>query len=106
MGKETVEYESKKVALSRKYPFGTETAKAKVRGVEKEVTVVTVNELTGTDDEALLKNGKEQSIYTEIAMACGLTTDEARKLARADANLISTVMQDFLLDSTEVVLID
>lgn len=105
MGKKAVDYETKKVALTRLYPFGTK-AKAKVRGVEKEVTVVEVQELTGVDDEALLRNGKEQTIYSEIAMACGLTTDEAKSLTRADANLINTVMQDFLFDSTEVVLID
>ena len=104
MAKDTIKYESKKVALSRVYPFG-EIAKARVRGVERDVTVVTVQELTGEDDENLLKQ-KNQSIYSEISVACGLTIEEAKKLTRADAMLIQEVMQGFLYDSAEIELID
>lgn len=99
-----IEYQSKQVVLSRVYPFG-EKKKAKVKGKEKEVTVVTVQELTGADDEALLKQ-ESQSAYAEIAVACGLTIDEARKLARADASLINEVQQGFLFDSEEIELLD
>jgi len=103
MAKDTIQYESKKVALSRVYPFG-ETAKAKVRGVEKDVTVVTVQELTGQDDENLLKQ-ESQSVYAEISASCGLTLDEAKKLSRGDAMLINEVQQSFLCDSEEIELI-
>ena len=98
-----IQYETKQVALSRVYPFG-ETAKAKVKGVEKKVTVLTVNEFTGADDEMLLKQNN-QSVYLEISVACGLTIDEAKKLTRADAMLVQEVMQDFLYDSEEIELI-
>jgi len=99
-----IEYEKKQVVLSRVYPFG-ETKKAKVRGKEKEVTVVTVNELTGADDEVLLKQDS-QSAYAEISVACGLTMEEAKKLSRADASLINQVQQSFLFDSEEIKLLD
>lgn len=99
-----IDYEKREVVLSRVYPFG-EKRKAKVRGKEKEVTVVTVQELTGADDELLLKQ-ESQSAYAEIAVSCGLTIEEARKLARADASLINQVQQGFLYDSEEIELID
>lgn len=99
-----IQYEQRKVILSRLYPFG-EKVKAKVKGKTKEVTVVTVNELTGADDEALLKQDT-QSAYAEIAVACGLTIEEARKLARSDAYVINEVQQSFLFDSAEIVEID
>lgn len=102
MPKTDIIYEKKEVALSRVYPFA-ETKKAKVKGVVKEVSVVTVQELTLSDDETLVKN---ESAYAEIAMACGITIEEARKLARADAHLINQVQQGFLYDSEEIELID
>jgi len=103
MSKE-VEYDKKDVALSRVYPFG-KIKKAKIKGKEKEVTVLTVNEFTGVDDEALMRK-KNPSAYDEIAIACGLTIDESKKLARCDAQLLSEAMQGFLLESEEIELLD
>ena len=97
-------YESKQVVLSRVYPFG-DKRKAKVRGVSKDVTVLTVNELNGLDDEQLLKK-ENPSVYDEIAVSCGLTVEEAKKLTRTDAQLINEVQQGFLYDSAEIELLD
>ena len=97
-------YESKQVVLSRVYPFG-EKRKAKVRGVAKDVTVLTVNELNGLDDEQLLKK-ETPSVYDEIAVSCGLTVEEAKKLTRTDAQLINEVQQGFLYGSEEIELLD
>jgi hypothetical protein len=101
---QNVEYLSKEVVLSRPYPFG-EKKKAKVRGVEKEVSVVTAHELTGADDEALSQQ-ENLNIYHEISASCGLTIEEARQLSRADAQLIQVVLADFLYDSGEIKLLD
>jgi len=97
-------YESKQVVLSRVYPFG-EKRKAKVRGVSKDVTVLTVHELNGIDDEQLLKK-ETPSVYDEIAVSCGLTLEESKKLTRTDAQLINEVQQGFLYGSAEIELLD
>jgi hypothetical protein len=104
MSKANVDYEKRTVVLSRVYPFG-EKKKAKVRGVERDVTVVTVHELNGVDDEQLLKQ-KNPSVYDEIAVSCGITVEEAKKLSRCDAQLINEVQQSFLFDSEEIELLD
>jgi hypothetical protein len=112
MSKIKVQYETKKVALSRVYPFGklgkaiftTRDKNGKKTFKEREITVLTVAELTGVDDENLIKQSN-QSIYREISVACGLTIDEAKTIARADAMLVQKVMQDFLYDSEDIELI-
>ncbi len=104
MAKVEVEYEKKEVVLSRIYPFGIKK-QAKIRGIAKEVTVITINELTGRDDESLLAQ-KNPTVYHEIALSCGLTEDEAKSLARSDVKLITEVQESFLYDSAEIVLID
>jgi len=97
-------YESKQVALSRLYPFG-DKKKATIRKEEREITVLTVNELNGIDDEQLLKKG-QATVYDEISISCGITEKEAASLSRADAQLVNAVQQGFLYDSAEIVLID
>jgi hypothetical protein len=94
-------YEKKEVVLSRVYPFGEKKVKAKVRGKEREVTVLTVNELSGNDDEQLVKV-KNPTVYDEIAISCGLTVADAKSLSRGDAQLVQKVLNDFLYDSEEI----
>jgi len=95
-----------KVLLTREYKdIDAPTVQALVRGVEKTVTVLTVQEFTGQDDENIQKQDNP-TIYTEIAVCCGLTDQEAKSLSRGDATLISKAMQSFLYESEEIVEID
>jgi hypothetical protein len=75
-------YETKEVELSRKYPFG-ESKKID----DREVTVLTVKELNGFDDETISKQVESGKLagYVQLSVSAGLTYDEVRQLANKDS---------------------
>ena len=90
-----VNYEKKEIVLSRPYPFG----ELKNIGTEKnpkEVTVITVNELNGKDEENIEKNSKNKLVgFLTMAVSTGLTYDEVLLLATKDSTLIMEELQGF-----------
>jgi len=93
MAKFEVEYEKKEVVLSRLYPFGE---KREVGG--KEVTVLTLSELNGRDDEIIAKQvEKEKKLagYVQIAVSAGITYEEALMLANKDSAKLLEELQGF-----------
>ena len=93
MAKFEVEYEKKEVVLSRLYPFGE---KREING--KEVTVLTLSELNGRDDEIIAKQvEKEKKLagYVQIAVAGGITYEEALILANKDSAKLLEELQGF-----------
>ena len=87
-----IEYKSKEIALSRVYPFG-KTKKIEADDKEIEVTVVTVNELNGEDEESIYREVEKGKLtgLVEISVATGLSYDEVKKLARKD---IETILKE------------
>ncbi len=93
-----VEYLKEEVELSRKYPFG-ETKKVidPLTKEEIEVTVLTVNEINGKDEEVITKavaNTDKLDGYVAISVSAGLTYDESLMLASKDSKKISAVLQN------------
>ena len=91
-----IEYKSKEVELSRVYPFG-ETRKINSDKKETEITVITVNELNGEDEETIYKKVEEGKLtgLVEISVATGLDYDEVKKLARKDIETILRALAGF-----------
>ena len=93
MAKFEVEYEKKEVVLSRLYPFGE---KREING--KEVTVLTLSELNGRDDEIIARQvEKEKKLagYVQIAVSAGITYEEALMLANKDSAKLLEELQGF-----------
>jgi len=90
-----VEYGKKEIVLSRPYPFG-EIKNIGTEEEPKEVTVLTVNELNGKDEENIEKNTKNKSVgFMTIAVSTGLTYDEVLMLATKDSTLVMEELQGF-----------
>ena len=91
-----VVYESKKVELSREYPFGehniVETGKEK-----KKVTVLTLVELNGHDNVQMSKQIEAGKLagYLQIAMSAGIEYDEALMLADKDSSKLAEGLEAF-----------
>jgi len=93
MAKTEVEYLKQEVELSRVYPFGEQK---EVNG--KKVTVLTLNELNGYDDEIIAKQVEKESKlagYVQIAVSAGITYDEARMLANKDSARLIEALGNF-----------
>lgn len=91
-----VQYDSKKVALSRIYPFGS-TVEITVGKEKKEVTEVTLNELNGFDDETIAKETEKGKVggYVQIAISAGINYEDVLHLANKDSALLMEVLQGF-----------
>lgn len=91
-----VEYGSKEVELSREYPFG-EKKEIKRDGETDTVTVLTLNELNGYDDEVLVREEASGKIggYVQFSISAGITYDEALMLANKDRDLVLGEIQGF-----------
>jgi len=93
--KVVVEYGKKDIELSRVYPFGT----VKNIGTDeepKEVTVITVNELNGKDEETIANNlDNKLEGFVTISVSTGLTYDEVLMLASKDSIKTIGVLKDF-----------
>ncbi len=93
-----VEYGSKKVILSRLYPFGGKVEIPDGKDKTKEVTELTVNELNGHDDEVITKQtskGDKMTGYVAIAVSTGIEYDEALKLANKDSERLTDFIAGF-----------
>jgi len=98
MAKDTkIEYGTKKVTLSRLYPFG-ETVEIPDGKDTKKVTELTLNELNGFDDEIITsetEKNKKIGGYVQISISAGITYKEALSLANKDSAKVMEVLQGF-----------
>jgi hypothetical protein len=92
-----IDYEKKEVELSRVYGFG-ETKEIAEGKTSKKVSVLTLNELNGFDDEIISKQVEKEGKlagYVQIAVSAGITYEEALALANKDSAKIMEAIQGF-----------
>jgi len=93
---QAIDYAKEKVTLSRVYPFG-ETVEVTEGKETKKVTELTLNELTGFDDEIIAKETEKGKVggYVQISISAGIDYKEALALANKDSALVMEVLQGF-----------
>jgi len=96
MSKKTVQYASKEVQLSRPYPFGEIREVQEGRETVK-VTVLTMNELTGYDDETIAKEESSGKLggYVQISVSTGIEYSDILMLANKDRDILMQELQGF-----------